>query len=1661
MKKIGVVFLLLLFFAVLSADKFEYNQSFELPDIDDNGEYVQIRYNDCMSFGDEGAPLLPWKGINLLLSPNEQLSGVNILDIEYYTDLTRGAIQPSARPFPISQPAPANYHPEPDASIYGTDAEYPESNLSDFGTGYLCGHSIGSLNICPVEYNPVQNTIRYIKSITLVIETETVERSDELAAKLRGGEQVQSRIERIVDNPEVLNEYQYNTQRLLDYDLLLITASEFVDEFQEYIDYKNSTGYSVAVETTSDIYAGFPGSDDAEKVRNCIIDYYLTFGIDYVILGGDAGNPNEAAIVPHRGFAVSDEPSLPSDMYFSNLDGNWNNDGDGNWGEYGEIDEYAELAIGRMCIDSVSEVATMVNKHILYQNSPVEEDIVKAVMVGEELNSSPQTNGGTYKDQIVDGGYYDGYSTTGFSANINTNTFYDRDGGWSKYDLFDEFSDEGINLLNHLGHSSPTYNMKMDNSDLTSANFTNNGITRGFVIGYSQGCYNGSFDNWHYNGYYLTEDCFAEKITGGIPGGYVSCIANSRYGWYMPGGTNSSSQYYDRMFFDGIFGEGITKIGEVNQYSHEDNVSYMLTDSNMRWACYETNLFGDPSLDIWTDIPDDIEASVPVSVSIGVSQISIQTNVNNARVAILQDGELLGRGLTGFNGMLNLNLEEPISSPSPLDISIIAHNYNRYEGVIIVVSDQPYVVYQGYTLNDSAGNNNGLPDYDEEISLDLQLYNVGNQNALNTELNISTEDEYITMLDADETIGEINAESVIELIDAVSFMISDDVPDQHVVDFTVTVTGDDREEWVSYFQMAINAPSLIYGGINIDDSISGDNDGILDPGESAIVTLQILNNGQSDSPYASLQLSCNNFEIEILVQTVDLGVIAANDQAEGIFEINVGTDIEIGTPVEFALVCSADNYTFLEEFVESVGLIFEDFESGDFNSYDWTFGGNSDWEIDGMAYEGDYSAKSGDTGNSQSSRILLDLNVLFSGEISFYYKVSSEGGYDLLRFYIDNEEVGAWSGELPWDQASFDISQGEHTLQWRYEKDTNVSSGSDCAWIDYIIFPAIGIPDPAEMVMDTEDLNFMLEEGETGYANLEIANEGEENLIWNVTRHYLESRDSGGPDNYGYMWMDSNEAGVVDFDWIDISSTGTQVSFTHNDVGTALMPIGFTFNFYGADYDEFLINPNGWMGFGADNEEWSNSSLPDTDAPRPAIMPLWDDLYPAIGGNGGGNVYYQSFDDYLVVMFDGVIHYPGDFNGTYDFEVIIWDTGDIKLQYNSLDGDLDTCTIGIQDAQASDALQILHNDDYLENELAIYIHRVINWLDISETSGEIMMNDQQTLQFTAHTDELEAGEYVCELIFNTNDPLQETVIIPVNLIIGGGVIYGDVDDSQVVDAFDASCVLQYIVGLDPLPELDPIPWEAERIECADVDNNNIIEAYDGSLILQFVVGLITEFPAENDDPVNLPDADIRFDCQLLDDELYLMVIADGDIYSFSMTAEQMEQVSLGEPELMETENALLAWNENENGWMLSCCNAYSFTDDQVMVRIPVELDSQAGEEEFMMQINASDWGEYSFDFSTVDDDNNEIIYANELFGNYPNPFNPQTTLSFSVKEDNTPVKINIYNIKGQFVNTLTNDVYSSGNHFLIWDANSQASGVYFYRCEIGNYISTQKMLLIK
>ncbi|MDD4741177.1 MAG: M14 family zinc carboxypeptidase [Bacteroidales bacterium] len=145
-----------------------------------------------------------------------------------------------------------------------------------------------------------------------------------------------------------------------------------------------------------------------------------------------------------------------------------------------------------------------------------------------------------------------------------------------------------------------------------------------------------------------------------------------------------------------------------------------------------------------------------------------------------------------------------------------------------------------------------------------------------------------------------------------------------------------------------------------------------------------------------------------------------------------------------------DNNIVNFELTESFAVSFEE---GSFGA-NWTFGGNANWVIDNsVSWDGQNSARSGSIGNSSSSQMIYTMEVASGGTVSFYRKVSSESGYDFLKFYIDNQVKDTWSGEQDWELFSYNVSAGTHTFKWSYEKDVYVASGSDCGWIDFIEFP--------------------------------------------------------------------------------------------------------------------------------------------------------------------------------------------------------------------------------------------------------------------------------------------------------------------------------------------------------------------------------------------------------------------------------------------------------------------------------------------------------------------------------------------------------------------------------------------------------------------------------
>jgi hypothetical protein len=146
---------------------------------------------------------------------------------------------------------------------------------------------------------------------------------------------------------------------------------------------------------------------------------------------------------------------------------------------------------------------------------------------------------------------------------------------------------------------------------------------------------------------------------------------------------------------------------------------------------------------------------------------------------------------------------------------------------------------------------------------------------------------------------------------------------------------------------------------------------------------------------------------------------------------------------------------------------FEDFETGKFSKSSWRHSGDSTWTIlQQEKHAGAYSAEAGTISDDEYTTLEITLDCV-SGNITFHRKVSSESGFDYLKFYIDGVKKGAWSGEEDWAEVSFQVDEGTRTFEWTYSKDDSVSEGDDSAWIDDIAFPLkrnppVGPEPPAE-----------------------------------------------------------------------------------------------------------------------------------------------------------------------------------------------------------------------------------------------------------------------------------------------------------------------------------------------------------------------------------------------------------------------------------------------------------------------------------------------------------------------------------------------------------------------------------------------------------------------
>ena len=1054
MKKASLILFCLMVSLFASAQTIEKTYYFGQPSISRIQGYEQIQFAGCMQSALAGQPSLPWHSVSLMLPQGTEAVSIEVTLSDFQTMEGNHSLYPYQSALTYSDPVRKQF--EKDEALYASKSVYPAQAYGNLSTHYMSGIGFAFSAFTPLQYVPGTGEVRYATKAIVRVTTTASKADHSRMLWLNGGNA--ERAMKLAQNPEMLQTYDRRGRTVGGYDLLVVTKQQWVDAFDEYVAFYQARGLRTHVVALETITSTMEGRDNQEKLRNYIIQEYQENGIMMVNLAGDVPD------IPYRGFychvessSPYDDSDIPADLYYAALDGTWNDDNDNRWGEIGEDDLLPEIGLGRMCFSNQSELDNMLHKAMTYQTDPVLGEFRDVIMAGEHLYDDPYTNGSQYLELLIGTHDDNGYTTTCIPEDYNYTRLYEEEGNWSG-SLLRNAINQGTQYVHHDGHANTSYVAGWYNNDITDSNFSGvNGVDHNYTFFHTSGCICGDFSS----------DCILERMTK-IANFAVATFGNSRYGWFNEGQTEGPAIHLHRETEDAYYNDRIPYGGMALKEGKTATAPWVNApgqweEGALRWNYYDLNMMGDVAVSPWHDEPFTPNVSYATELLVGLTSTDVTvTNANgdglkNFRCAFFHGEDMIGVGYTDEDGNATIEFPDPIDFVD--EISLIVTGCDAWPqtlSILTLPSNCAYIIYDSYEISGGA-----QPDFGQSIALDMQIKNVGTVTANNVTATLSTDCDYLTLTDATETIATIEGGATINLIEAFAMDIADDVPNMTKADFTLSCT-DGTDTWESKFAIRLYAPEFAVVGTVIED---GDGNGHVDPGETVTAHITVKNAGMAAAPETMFNIICNLPEISFEQSEFPQGTVEADGEFTVDFVFTLSEGVELGVAYEIGFDVTSGNYTTNGSFAFAVGNVIEDWESGDFSKFDWENDPTHPWSVvTENPYEGNYCAKSGNIGNNTSSVLSITLNVHSEGEVSFYRKVSSEEGYDALYFTIDNDLKGQWSGEVAWGQVSYAITPGQHQLYWSYNKDIYVSSGSDCAWLDNIVFP------PSETITVTQEI---------------------------------------------------------------------------------------------------------------------------------------------------------------------------------------------------------------------------------------------------------------------------------------------------------------------------------------------------------------------------------------------------------------------------------------------------------------------------------------------------------------------------------------------------------------------------------------------------------------
>jgi hypothetical protein len=666
----------------VSASQTNFFLSFSPDDLsfDKMNGFDKVTLQECSHQAAPGEPLLPVKYVQIAIPSDAEVISVQISHVDRLQLPGSYSIYPAQELRPLTEypwkEQDFQFNP-PDPNIYSLSAEFPGKVVEILNHGFLAGQHIVGLAVYPLQYVPSEGRLILLTQIEFSLllgpaKTQPVSFSVRTEKQARF---YQRMIEGEVLNPQDVSfESQTGSkQDVVEY--LIITDTNLVSTFQQLADWKTQKGIPAEIVTRQWIYSDYSGDDQQEQIRNCVRDFYQNHGTIWILLGGDTD------ILPHRitwvfTYSGGWADDIPSDLYFSDLDGSWDADGDGTYGEFDDnLDLYPEVFVGRAPVSSLSQAQTFVNKTLAYEIDPPTDYQTRMLLAGEFL--WPTTDGGVLKNYI-----YDNFVIPLFP---DVTRLYESLGNLDKTS-FRNALNSGQMITNHCGHANYNvlsigsygwYNSDMD--DLT------NGARQG--IFYTYGCISAAIDF----------DCIGERWVKNPDGGGIAYFGNSRYGWGDSDPLQGPGSEFDKEFFRKLFFSLSYHAGKTLADSKLPFIGAAQNPSGwgryIRWTLLQLLLIGDPELPIYTQTPQILTVSYPDSIDLGQQTISIYVEdggspVSGALVCISKDTEIYEYEQTATDGWVSFDIET--FTPGAIAITVTHQNAVPHLGEIPISSTGPY-----------------------------------------------------------------------------------------------------------------------------------------------------------------------------------------------------------------------------------------------------------------------------------------------------------------------------------------------------------------------------------------------------------------------------------------------------------------------------------------------------------------------------------------------------------------------------------------------------------------------------------------------------------------------------------------------------------------------------------------------------------------------------------------------------------------------------------------------------------------------------------------------------------------------------------------------------------------------------------------------------------